>query len=279
VNRIFLKLAIIMALLVPSSALAADWVAVKLRGHVLQLIDSQWEPVARGDVISDDRVIRTLKDGRVELQRDNETIALAPDTQIQIRDKAGKKFTTVTQHFGAVSIEADVREVQHFAVETPYLAAVVKGTRFTVTSDDKGASVKVARGLVDVVALATGAHADIPAGQTIKVSASAAIVITGRGAKSTLVMAADGEVLTAAEAATGLPSEAGPKAAAATVQTGADKSIDVSTPSGNDVSVDVGDDGVEVDVSTPAGDISIDAGPGGATVDLGIGKGGKGGKK
>ena len=272
-NRLFSAIIVAIATLLPISALADDWIATKLRGQVLQLVAGKWEPLARGDVIPDDRVIRTLKNGRVEFQRDNETISLAADTQIQIVDKTGKKFTTVTQYFGEVEVEADVREVQHFAVETPYLAAVVKGTKFKVTSGDRGASVKVLRGLVDVAIEATGAHAEIPAGQTIAVAASGGLAITGPGAKKTLIVGADGEVLTPAEAAKGVPSSDAKAGPAAIVQTGAEKAVDVSTPSGNDVSVDVGDDGVEVDVSTPVGNVSVDAGAGGGTVDIGIGKG------
>ena len=65
-----------------------------------------------------------------------ETLDLGPDTQVQIHDRgtAAKPNTVVQQHFGTVSVEAQVENVQHVAVETPYLAAVVKGTRFTVTS-------------------------------------------------------------------------------------------------------------------------------------------------
>ena len=38
----------------------------------------------------------------------------------------------------------------HFQVDTPYLAAVVKGTTFTVTVDGNDATVSVSEGLVEV---------------------------------------------------------------------------------------------------------------------------------
>jgi hypothetical protein len=192
VNRFLISLAIIVAVFIPSAGLADDWVAVKLRGHVLQLVANQWEPLERGDIVSDDRVIRTLRDGRVEFQRDKETISLAADTQIQIRDRSGQKYTTVKQHFGQVEVEAEVRNVQHFAIDTPYLAAVVKGTRFVVTSGEDGASVKVKRGLVSVGAAGTDAHADIPAGQTANVRPNGAFSISGFGSRKTVVLGADG---------------------------------------------------------------------------------------
>jgi len=192
VNRIISIIVVAMAMLIPVSALADDWVATKLRGHVLQLVAGQWQPLSRGDIIPDDRVIRTLRDGRVEFQRDKETISLAADTQIQIADKAGKKYTTVKQYFGQIEVEVEVRNVRHFEVDTPYLAAVVKGTRFVVTSGDRGASVKVKRGLVSVDAIGSHAHAHIPAGQTAEIGTNGALKVSGPGSRKTTVLGANG---------------------------------------------------------------------------------------
>src|SRR3569833_2989184 len=57
-----LRTAVTAALVLLSAQIAAadDWVAAKLRGRVLQLIDNQWQPLNRGDVVPDARVIRTL---------------------------------------------------------------------------------------------------------------------------------------------------------------------------------------------------------------------------
>src|SRR4051812_37719811 len=128
-------------------ALSDDWTAAKLRGRVLQLVDQQWQPLQRGDIVPDGHVVRTLGGAQVQLTRGEETVDVGPDTQIQITDKptGGKPFTTVKEAFGTVSVEAQVEQVQHFAVQTTFLAAVVKGTRFTVTAGRTGASVSVQR--------------------------------------------------------------------------------------------------------------------------------------
>lgn len=177
--------AIILAL-TTSVALADDWVAVRLRGVVLELVDGEWVKLARGDVVPEARVIRTLKTGNVELQRGQETLSVGPNSQIRIFDEEGgaRPFTTVQQSFGTVSVEAEVRNVQHFAVETPYLAAVVKGTKFIVTSDDKGAKVEVKRGKVAVeskthqsVLLAVGQSASFSTGG----KQAGQLVVSGRG--------------------------------------------------------------------------------------------------
>ena len=174
--------AIVLSLgLLMSAAMADDWVAIKLRGQVLQLVDGEWQPLKRGDVVPDDRVIRTTGSGRVEFQRDAETISLGPQTQIQIVDKTGQRFTTVRQSFGEVAIEANVENVQHFAVQTPFLAAVVKGTRFVVKSGKNSASVTVQRGRVAVQSLRTNATTLVTVGQTATAGATTELVVSGRG--------------------------------------------------------------------------------------------------
>jgi hypothetical protein len=168
-------------MLAPSFALADDWVATKLRGRVLQLVDNQWAPLRRGDVVSDERVIRTIKGGRVTFQRGNETINLDGDTQIQIRDKSGRQFTTVQQYFGTVAIEADARQVNHFAVTTPHLAAVVKGTRFTVVSTGQGAKVSVQRGHVAVEDRDTQQTTLLAVGQSADTAKGTPLHVEGKG--------------------------------------------------------------------------------------------------
>src|SRR3569623_1578415 len=140
-----------LALAATSMAAADDWTANRLRGQVLQLVNNQWVPLQRGEVVPDTRYVATLANGHVELTRGNETVVLDPNSRIRIFDKGGAKpFTIVKQDFGTVAVEAEVQQVQHFAVQTPYMAAVVKGTRFTVTSGKTGARVEVRRGHVQV---------------------------------------------------------------------------------------------------------------------------------
>src|SRR5512141_346328 len=92
-------------ILLPALALADDWMADKLRGPVVQYIDGQWQPLTRGMVVPDSRIVRTLATGHVTFTRGEETVELGPNTQIQIFDKAGKKpFTTVKQYFGTVAV-------------------------------------------------------------------------------------------------------------------------------------------------------------------------------
>lgn len=162
-------------------ALADDWIATKLRGQVLQLVDGEWVRLARGDVVPDGRVIRSLANGRAEFSRGEEAVTIAANTQIQIIDRDGRQFTTVKQQFGVVEVEAEVRNVEHFAVETPFMAAVVKGTRFAVISGKTTTEVDVIRGHVAVESEITHAMTTIAAGQSALAGRDVQLQVSGRG--------------------------------------------------------------------------------------------------
>lgn len=191
-------------LLGTAPALADEWAVVKLRGTVQQLIDGAWAPVARGDKIADDRPVRTLGDGHADLQRGAEIVTLGADTQVVIHDKADVRYTTVQQDFGTVEVEAQVENVQHFAVETKFLAAVVKGTHFTVTASDLGASVAVERGQVEVESAASKRKTTVTIGQMASVAPATDMVVSGDGSMPA-IFGPDGRIVQPAGAPAGSP--------------------------------------------------------------------------
>ena len=134
---------------------AGDWVVTRLRGTVEQLVGETWVPLKRGDSIEYDRDVRTLSDGHAELQRNLEVLTLDVNTAIRIQHDTETGFTTVLQDFGRLDVDAEVKRVKHFAVQTAYLAAVVKGTHFIVTTDLDGSTVEVDRGAVAVTSAAS----------------------------------------------------------------------------------------------------------------------------
>ena len=115
-----------MSLVAAQTAMADEWVAERLRGTVLTYQNGEWVALKRGDVVADERYIKTLGDGRVQFTRGAETIDLSGHTLIQILDRDGQNFTNVHQHYGEVAVEAERQNVNHFAIVTPYLAAIVK---------------------------------------------------------------------------------------------------------------------------------------------------------
>src|SRR5246500_3136436 len=151
-------------------ALAADdgvWSVSKSSGEVWvtttgadQVSLKQEEALKPGDTI------RTGSNGRVLLVRGEETILVAPNSVIGLpAEQKDGLSTTIVQQAGSILLEVEKRNVKHFEVETPYLAAVVKGTQFSVTVGAGSTKVGVLRGQVEVSDFRTGQIAQVMPGQ------------------------------------------------------------------------------------------------------------------
>lgn len=185
-RELAMRVAVLIAtVLIATSALADDWNVTRQRGDVSQLVAGSWQPLPRGSIVPDDRRIRTGSKGFATLVRGRETITLGPNSEIRIVDEGGTKpHTTVEQAYGTVEVEAEVRQVEHFAVRNAYLAAVVKGTRFTVSAGKTGASVTVQRGHVAVEKERDRTHVTIGRGQAAVIDTTkmaGALEVKGEG--------------------------------------------------------------------------------------------------
>jgi hypothetical protein len=102
----------------------------------------------------------------VLLVRGEETILIAPNSVVGLPvEKKEGLSTTIIQKAGSILLEVEKRNVKHFEVETPYLAAVVKGTQFSVTVNAGSTKVGVVRGQVEVSDFRTGQIAQVMPGQ------------------------------------------------------------------------------------------------------------------
>jgi ferric-dicitrate binding protein FerR (iron transport regulator) len=115
--------------------------------------------------------IRTGQTGRVLLTRGEESILISPNSVIGIPNgQINGMSTTIIQQAGSILLEVEKRNVKHFEVETPYLAAVVKGTNFRVTVNKNDANLDVLRGQVEVTDFKSGQIATVLPGQTASMS-------------------------------------------------------------------------------------------------------------
>ena len=91
--------------------------------------------------------------------------------------------TTIVQQAGSILLEVEKRNVKHFEVETPYLAAVVKGTQFRVSVNAASTSVDVLRGQVEVADFKSGQIAQVMPGQVATAFAhgKAGLSLSGSG--------------------------------------------------------------------------------------------------
>ena len=177
-----------IGLFVASSAFAAEdgvWVVRKFSGEVWTTNgDVQQISLNTEDVLKSGNTIRTGRNGRVLLVRGEESILIAPNSVVGLpSEKKEGLATTIKQQAGSILLEVEKKNVKHFEVDTPYLAAVVKGTQFRVTVTAAGAKVEVVRGQVEVADFKTGQVAQVMPGQHAIASSSgnAGLTLGGSG--------------------------------------------------------------------------------------------------
>ncbi|MDY6922877.1 MAG: FecR family protein [Pseudomonadota bacterium] len=113
--------------------------------------------------------ITTGGDGRAVITNGDQRIVVSPNSRTTLAPETGG-FTRILQDLGSALFQVDRRRQPHFRVETPLLAAVVKGTTFTVSVEPQGDQVHVAEGLVEVRANSGNSVGDVAAGATAQVS-------------------------------------------------------------------------------------------------------------
>ncbi len=168
--------AVLLALLlIPLSAgltkaFAAEWVITRISGTVYLVAPGiQAHRARKGMALHKGHTIATRKGARAVLQRGNDSITVGPNTEFALSQyRSNDSQTTLLQRKGTIDVDVETRGRPFFRVETPYLAAVVKGTRFSVTVTGNESQVSVQRGVVGVHDLASGQQSDLRAGQSVQ---------------------------------------------------------------------------------------------------------------
>jgi hypothetical protein len=166
-----------------SNAEAADWTVQKASGQVWVISDKA-SPAVLGKkaVLTSGETLQTGPNGRVFLVRDEETILVTPNTVISLPGEAtGSAMTRILQQAGSIVVKAQKRDVEHFQIETPYLAAIVKGTEFVVTLEPGTADVEVITGEVEVADYKSGEVASIKQGQAARSQGDVGLKLRGTG--------------------------------------------------------------------------------------------------
>jgi hypothetical protein len=176
------------ALVATTAAFAADggtWSVSKSSGEVwMGSGDVQQVSLKSDDVLKPGDTIRTGRNGRVLLVRGEESILIAPNSVVGLPAEAKEGLsTTIIQKAGSILLEVEKKNVKHFEVETPYLAAVVKGTKFEVKVSAQGTSVGVIHGQVEVSDFKSGQIAQVMPGQhaTVFSHGNAGLSLGGSG--------------------------------------------------------------------------------------------------
>jgi len=151
INAKFTLVAIGLFMTSAASAAPDGWQISEKSGTVTVLHSGVSKIALQGNAIAMGDVVNTGPNGRAVLVRGQEYLVIAPNSRLRIADPAPSGgMVQILQDVGNVIFKIKRKSTPHFAVQTPYLAAVVKGTTFSVTVNESGASVQVIEGAVEV---------------------------------------------------------------------------------------------------------------------------------
>ena len=161
-----------MLLLLTAPAMAKDgsaWVVTQKSGDV-RVVRPGAQPasVQLRAVLSPGDVVATGANGRAVLTHEDDYVVVSPGSRLALpKDQQRNGFTRLLQQAGTMLYKVKHTGIPHFSVDTPMLAAVVKGTTFSVVVDDQRAAVQVTEGIVEVSATTGQARRLVEGGMTV----------------------------------------------------------------------------------------------------------------
>lgn len=165
---------------------AADWVVSKVNPPAQYSVDSAtWHALSVGTAVPDGSWVRTGERGILLLEKDAGSILFKPGSLAEIANEfEGRPGTSIRQRSGALLLDVRTRDRAHTEVQTPFLAAVVKGTKFESRVGRWDAELEVQHGIVEVTHIRRGERIDLVAGQTARIGESAALPIAFFGSSA-----------------------------------------------------------------------------------------------
>jgi hypothetical protein len=151
------------------AAMPSPWIVVESHGPAEVRHDrGAWLPLVAGLAVAAPSEIRTGPAAEVVLKRGEDRVHLMGQSYLELPPAAGDgAMTRLVQWLGQIFFEVDRRPDPHFEVDTPYLAAIVKGTAFTVEVTHDDSAIAVSQGVVAVVTPG-GASTEVRAGMVAR---------------------------------------------------------------------------------------------------------------
>jgi hypothetical protein len=222
--------------------------------------------------------VTTGASGRAVIENGAQRITVGANSRMTIAADSSDAMTRILQQVGSLMFQVDHRGAAHFRVETPFLAAVVKGTTFTVSAGTDQDTVHVAEGLLEVLSANGGASRDVASGMTVQVNHSEPDVVApvtafiAPGAASS-VNIAPVDYASVSDGLIGGPALTTQNAGAAAGGVNAGVNAGVSVAS-NGVSAGAGLGGAGASASLGGGGLNANASAGGLSAGAGLGGGG-----
>ncbi|WP_395646050.1 FecR domain-containing protein [Terricaulis sp.] len=173
-----LKNILLLAMLTLLACMPADvfaqepsWRLTSLAGQVRVAIPGQSARAARlNETVPDGTVVVTSANSSAVIENGLQRMTMSANSRMTIARARADGMTRIFQDLGTVLFQVDHRDAPHFRVETPLLAAIVKGTTFRVINHRMYDSVVVEDGLVEVDANQGGQTRDVPTGGAVTIS-------------------------------------------------------------------------------------------------------------
>jgi hypothetical protein len=127
-------------------------VVITVQGDVDVTSGGVAQAVSPGSTIATPATIRTGDDGFIELRQGATTAAIASNTRFELPATTAMDglIEHIRQPTGNVLYDVAKRPARKLRIETPYLVAVVKGTRFNVAAQAGSATVSLLEGRLEV---------------------------------------------------------------------------------------------------------------------------------
>jgi hypothetical protein len=164
----------------------ADWRVLSVTNAEIRLPGGGWQPMDGNTLLVAGAEIRVAAAGRAVLESEGDQLTLSPNSRMKLPAGAEARDQSVLQSVGTIVYKIRKRARQllqgvstgaqplapgetPFKVGTPYLAAVIKGTTFSVNVSAQGAALHVTEGLVEAISASTGERGLVRPGQTARV--------------------------------------------------------------------------------------------------------------
>lgn len=163
-------------LLSGTSAFAQDanWMVSEVSGTVVVGTGAAAVPARKGGQVPPGAVVSTGGRSRAVLVHGKDFVTVNANGRVRIPAPGdqGYGLFDVLQEWGNALFQIEKQPKPHFTVRTRYLAAVVKGTTFSITVSDQGASLQVVEGAVETSTVDGGARELITPGVVAMVEAA-----------------------------------------------------------------------------------------------------------
>lgn len=184
------------ACLMVSAAVAAEWRITRVSGDVrVHGVDQVWVRAKPMQVLKPGESVWTGRRSRAQIETEDGSVILRSGSLVKVpAQKLPAGATVLFQGQGNVKAKVDKREKRHFSIQTPYLAAVVKGTEFTIDVGSQTTSLSVNRGSVGAVSVGSRQEVSVVAGEALSIAnkVDAAPGGAGSGSKGSEAAGNDG---------------------------------------------------------------------------------------